>query len=206
MPSILVGILTAYLIGSIPISFIFAKLMKGVDIRDYGSGNVGATNLLRIAGKLPAILALVLDMVKGVIAVTLVAFIFFNPESRLNFELYRLILGLTAICGHIRPVFLKFKGGKGVATSAGVLLIVAPKVLGVGLLVWLLIVAIFRYVSLGSIMAAVSLPVSAAIFGGPIELVAFCVTICFIASYMHKSNITRLLRNEEPKIGQVLKS
>ena len=198
---ILIAILVAYLIGSIPTSFIFAKLLKGIDIRNYGSGNIGATNLMRVAGPLPAIAALILDMTKGVIVVTLVAFIFFGPETRLNFDLFRMLLGLAVIFGHIWTVFLKFKGGKGIATSSGVLLILAPEVFGVAVLVWILTVAISRYVSLGSILASISLPISAAINGKPIGLVIFCITLCIISSYKHKANIRRLLRNEEPKIG-----
>jgi len=192
--------MVAYLVGSIPTSFIVARLLRGVDIRDYGSGNVGATNLSRVAGKKPAIFVLLVDIGKGIFAVTVVAYIFAKADLNLDFYMFKLILGLAAICGHIWPVFLRFRGGKGVATSAGVMLIIAPKVLVIGILIWLIIVIITRYVSLGSILSSVSLPVSAAVLGEQIELVTFCVILCIIGTYKHKLNISRLIRNEEPKI------
>ena len=198
----IVGILVAYTIGAIPTSYVLAKLIRGVDIRGYGSGNVGATNLLRVAGKLPAILALIVDVAKGAVAVTLVAFICYRPEAGVDFAVFRVILGLAAFSGHVWPASLKFKGGKGVATSAGILLVLAPAVFGIGLLVCLITVFSTKYVSLGSILGSVSLPISAALFGMPVEIVIFCVTICFIVCYKHKPNIARLLRNEEPKIGK----
>jgi len=201
----IIAILIAYLLGSIPTSFIFAKLMKGMDIRDYGSGNVGATNLLRVTGKAPAILALFLDIVKGIVAVTLVPFIFIKFDPKMSFEVFRIILGLAAVFGHIWPVFLKFKGGKGVATSAGVLLIIAPKAVGLAILIWLLTLAVSRLVSLGAILASISLPVSSALMGERVEVVILCIILCLICCYKHKSNIKRLIRAEEPRLGEKVK-
>ncbi len=201
----LAGILVAYSIGSLPTSFIFAKIMKGVDIRNYGSGNVGATNLMRMVGKLPAILALLLDVAKGALAVILVPLMVSGVEFRFDFEIYRYILGLATISGHIWPLLLKFKGGKGVATTLGVLLVVAPKIILIAFAIWLITTLITKYVSLGSVIGSISLPVSAALMAEPIEMVIFCAIICIIACYKHRSNISRLLRGEESRIGQKLK-
>lgn len=203
---IFLGILVAYLVGSIPTSFIFARLLKGVDIRKYGSGNVGATNLSRVAGKLPAVFALILDVCKGVIAVTLVPYLFIKFGVRISSFHFKLISGMSAIAGHIWPVFLGFKGGKGVATSAGVLMVMAPKVLGFAFLVWIITVVISKYVSLGSIFSSISLVIIAAVLGEPFGLVVFCAILCLVGCYKHKSNIKRLIRGEEMKIGRRVKT
>ncbi len=194
-------VILSYLIGSIPTSFIIAKLKGGIDIRNHGSGNVGATNVLRTSGKAAAIIALTGDILKGVIPVLLIAPIL-NRFVDMNYESIRILLGFSAICGHIWPVFLHFKGGKGVATSCGVLLLLCPKAFGIAVLVWLITVILARYVSLGSILACISLPISTAILGSSIQMVLFTITLCFISSYKHKSNIIRLINNEEPRINQ----
>jgi len=199
------AIFLAYLLGSIPISYLIAKGLKGVDIRKHGSGNVGATNVLRTLGKAPAITALALDAIKGVIAVTLLSNIFYRYSSIIDYESLRILMGLAAICGHIWPIFLKFKGGKGVATSAGVLLILAPKVLGIALLIWFIMILITRYVSLGSVLASISLPITAAFMAKPLNLVLFCITLAIMCTYRHKLNIVKLINGEESKIGQKTK-
>ena len=157
-----------------------AKVMKGIVIRSYGSGNVGATNVLRTAGRLPAILALIGDILKGVIAVTVLSRFFFRYSIVTNYESFQILMALAAICGHIWTVFLVFKGGKGVATSSGVLLILCPVALGVAAIVWFLTVLFTRYVSLGSILASISLPVAVAIIGGSVQLVIFAITLCIM--------------------------
>ena len=195
------AIILAYLIGTIPTSYILAMALKGVDIRKHGSGNVGATNVLRTVGKLPAILALVIDILKGVAAVTILSKFFYNSNIGINYESFRIILGFAAISGHIWNVFLNFKGGKGVATSIGVLFILSPKALLIWALVWFITVVITKYVSLGSIIASISLPISIAIMGMSIQMVLFTITLCIINTYKHKSNIIRLINSEESKIG-----
>jgi len=205
MVMLILGACVAYLLGAIPTSYVLAKLIRGIDIRGYGSGNVGATNLFRVAGKLPALLALIVDVAKGALAVTLVAIVFFKPAPGLDFSVYRVFLGLAAFCGHVWPIFLKFKGGKGVATGGGVLLVLAPKVFGLALLVWIITVLITKYVSLSSILGSISLPISAALLGRPVEIVIFCITLCFMVCYRHRPNIARLIRKEEPKVGRKAK-
>jgi glycerol-3-phosphate acyltransferase PlsY len=196
------GLLSVYLLGSIPISLIVAKAARGVDIRNYGSGNVGATNVLRTAGKLPGAIALCGDALKGVIAVTLLSNFFYRFSVVTDYDSLRILMGFAVICGHIWPVFLRFKGGKGVATSAGVLVVLCPGAAGVAAIVFILTVFFTKYVSLGSILASISLPIATAIMGMPIQMVIFTITLCAISSYKHKSNIVRLINNEELKIGQ----
>src|SRR3989338_5104487 len=115
-----ISLVLSYLIGSIPTSYIFAKALKGIDIRQFGSGNVGATNTYRVVGKLPGLLVLIIDILKGLICVALVAKLFLRLGVTIEPTTYGMILGFMAIVGHIWSVFLGFKGGKGVATSAGV--------------------------------------------------------------------------------------
>lgn len=199
---LIIAIVSVYLLGSIPISLIVAKSMKGLDIRKYGSGNVGATNVLRTAGKGPAIVALAGDILKGTIAVAFVSKFFFRYSIITDYEAFQVLLGLTVICGHIWPVFLKFKGGKGVATSAGVLIVLCPKAAVVVAIVWLVTVLWTKYVSLGSILASISLPITVAVMGNSIILVIFTITLCLISCYKHRTNIVRLINHEESKIGQ----
>lgn len=200
MLNIALGVITTYLIGSFPTSYLIGKL-KGVDIRRRGSGNVGATNVLRVVGKLPALITLVIDIAKGVVAVTIVAALCYTPEMPINFSIFRSLLGLTAVLGHIWSIFLKFKGGRGVATSCGVFVILLPKEIAVAAIVFLLAVLLTKYVSVGSLLLALTVPVCAALWGESIELVILSVTICIILSYRHKVNIKRLLIRSENKIG-----
>ena len=202
MLGILISLILAYLIGSFPTSFIFAKVLKRVDIREAGSGNVGATNVFRVVGKLPAIFVLLIDIFKGYAAVRFLPDLFFNStiDANLGLELYKILLGTCAISGHVWTVFLKFKGGKGVATTTGVLIALAPKVIGGSAIIWLLIFIIFRIVSVASIVASIFLPIFAAIFYTQTSLIIFCVILCLVGTYKHKSNIKRLIRGEEKKL------
>lgn len=197
---ILLGIITAYLLGSIPTSYLIGKL-AGVDVRKHGSGNVGATNVLRVLGKLPAAITLILDIGKGVLAVTLVASIFYR-KGMVDFNLFRALLGLAVIAGHNWTIFLKLKGGKGVATFIGVFAILLPIELIVGLIIWIITVWITKYVSLGSILLAMAVPLIAAFSGKGIETVTLAITACGIICYKHKGNINRLLMGTEHKIGE----
>ncbi|MBL7069163.1 MAG: glycerol-3-phosphate 1-O-acyltransferase PlsY [Candidatus Omnitrophica bacterium] len=203
---LIIAVILSYLLGSIPMSYIIARITKGVDIRKYGSGNVGATNVLRTAGRAPAAIALIGDILKGVISVTVLAKTAYPASGIIDYESFRILLGLSVICGHIWPVFLRFKGGKGVATSTGVLLVICPKALGIAACVWLLTVIITKYVSLGSLLGSISLPIITAVMGSSIQLVIFTITLCIISSYKHKSNIIRLINGEESKIGQKISS
>ncbi len=189
----------AYLVGSIPTGFLMTKIFVGADIRSAGSKNVGATNVYRVAGKLPGLLTLVIDIVKGIIVVTLVTEFFYTYLPDVDYIFYKTLLGLIAILGHIYSVFLKFKGGKGVATTIGVTAAIAPLVLLVSLAVWLIVFIPTNYVSLGSLAFGMALPISALVFDQPFYVVIFCVILCIINTYKHKDNIKRLLKREENK-------
>jgi len=202
---ILFAAILAYLVGSIPTSYIFAKLLKGIDIREHGSGNVGATNLMRTVGKAPGVIALILDAGKGLFAVIFIASAFYWKGFPVSEPLFRVILGVLAVSGHIWTIFLRFKGGKGVATAIGVFLGLSPIVTTISLLIWLILVLIFRYVSLGSIAMALSMPILMLIFKAPFEYVVLAITLCLFICYKHKANIKRLLAGTEYKIGQRIK-
>ena len=193
------SVLVAYLLGSFPTSFIMARMTKGIDIREVGSGNAGATNVLRSVGKIPALITLIVDVGKGVFVVTVAANFFYPYIENVDFDFYRSFLGLIAVCGHIWPVWLKFKGGKGVATTLGVIAGLAPLVLLPSLFIWLAIFFTTSYVSLASIIALIAFPVVAIAFNEPIYLILVCAIICSVSIFKHNENIRRLLRGQENK-------
>ena len=193
------GVLLAYLLGSIPTGFILTKLFLGADIRSAGSKNVGATNVYRVAGKLPGALTLIIDIAKGVFVVTVVAPVCVSFMPEIDEVFFRTLLGLIVIFGHIWSVFLKFRGGKGVATTIGVTGVLAPIPLALSLLVWLAFFIPTKYVSLGSIFFGISLPIFSLAFNEPFYVVMFCVIICLLNTYKHKDNIARLLKGQENK-------
>lgn len=191
--------LIAYLLGSIPIGWIVAHLFFKTDIRAGGSGNIGATNALRQFGTLVGVIVLLLDMAKGIAAVLLAKVVYPDLPALI------VLCGLIAILGHIFPVWLKFKGGKGVATAAGVVLALLPCGLLLALGVFILVVAATRYVSLGSILAALSLLVYEIIKEWRAEqpniaLLAFTILVVGMIIYKHKENISRLKSGTENKI------
>lgn len=195
----LAAIVAAYIVGAIPTGFLMTKIFAGVDIRGAGSKNVGATNVYRVAGKLPGILTLIIDIAKGVFAVAIVAPMFYVYLQDLDYIFFKTLLGLIAICGHIWSVFLRFKGGKGVATTIGVTGILAPIPLALSLLVWLAVFIPTNYVSLGSLFFGLTLPIFSLAFDGPIYVTIFCVIICLLNTYKHKDNIARLIKGQENK-------
>lgn len=202
MFNLVISLILAYLIGSIPTGFIFAGLLKKTDIRKHGSGNAGATNVFRVVGKLPALCVLILDVLKGALAVLVLSDIFFNNMIgvAMGLGVYKILLGASAISGHVWSVFLKFKGGKGVATAAGVLCVLAPEVLIAGFIVWIIVFSGVRIVSVASLAASMSLPVFGIIFQKPLSGIVFYVLLCVMGAYKHKPNIRRLLRGEEKKL------
>ncbi len=196
------AILIAYLIGSIPTAYILGRLVKNIDIREHGSGNVGATNVFRVVGKRWGITALVLDILKGYLPVVLLA-----PWVADLFEvsLYaNFVIGVVAVCGHNWTIFLKFKGGKGVATTAGVVMALFPKAFALAILVFAVVFYFSRYVSLGSIVAAIVFPVNLVLFyHGDAGFIAGLVFSLFLAGFIvfrHKANIVRLMNGTENKI------
>lgn len=197
---LILSLISAYLLGSIPTGYIFAKVLKGIDIRKHGSGNVGATNVFRIVGKAPGAIVLLLDGLKGFAAVALAAGFFYRPSVPLNIEYFCILAALAAVAGHIWTIFLGFKGGKGVATSTGALVALMHQVAAACLVVWVLVFALTRIVSVASIAASVALPIFTWVFNQPIELKALSIILCVISIYKHKSNIKRLLKGEENRL------
>jgi len=190
---IIVGAALAYLIGAIPVGFIVARLSGGVDIRRAGSGNIGATNVLRTLGKAPAIITLLGDAAKGYVAVCVAGA--FGESGRS-------VGAVLAIVGNCWPVFLGFRGGKGMATGLGAFLALTPWATGPAALVWLVVTASFRYVSLASVMACVCLPLGVALLGYPRARVGAALVAAVIIIVRHRQNISRLMRGTEARLGE----
>lgn len=187
--------LLAYLIGSIPVGFVIARLMGGTDIRRAGSGNIGATNVLRTLGTLPAVITLLGDIAKGYLAVEVAYAVVPEPWSRAAGA-------VLAIVGNCWPVFLGFRGGKGMATGFGAFLAAAPLATLPAALVWLLVVATFRIISLASIMAVICLPLGVVMLGYPRAMVSAAVATAVIIVLRHRENIRRLAQGREPRLGE----
>jgi glycerol-3-phosphate acyltransferase PlsY len=186
------GILS-YCLGSIPSGLLFGKYIWGVDLREHGSKNIGATNAWRILGKGPGLLVFTADLLKGVLGVALGLYFVGTP-------LAMILGGITAIVGHGWSIFLGFKGGKGVATGLGVVTMLMPHVTLVILGVWIVIVFFSKYVSLGSVIAAALVPIVAYIFDEPLEFLYFGIVAAIFVIYRHKTNIERLINGTESKI------
>jgi glycerol-3-phosphate acyltransferase PlsY len=187
----------SYFIGSIPTGFLWAKAC-GIDIRKVGSGNIGATNVMRTLGKGPGVAVLAIDALKGFIPVFLAPHLF----ERVDTATLQIVCCVSVVAGHNWTCWLKFKGGKGVATSAGALLAFLPFPLLCALGVWLIVFVLGRYVSLASICAAVTVPVATWFRYRNVLLFVFAVVIASVAIYKHKSNIRRLLAGTENRIGK----
>lgn len=187
-------VILCYLLGSIPFSYIFTRLFTKQDIRKKGSGNVGATNVLRTSGPILAALSLSGDLLKGV-AAGLIALHFGTWP-------YIVFCSLAVVLGHCYPVALKFKGGKGVATAAGVVLVFMPAVLGILAFIFVTTIIISRYVSMGSITGALFLPVLIIATGKPWPYLTAGSLMCLLVVYRHRENIRRLRRGTESKINQ----
>ena len=194
-------VIGSYLIGSIPSGLVIGKL-KGIDVREYGSGNIGTTNVLRTLGARYGALVLIADVFKGVIAVLLARYIIGSPMSEMA-------AGFAAVAGHDWSLFLKFKGGRGVATSLGGILPLAmwaPLAAVAGVVIFVSIIALTRYVSLGSIAGSLSAVVAMAVFMGldhvPWEYLVYIVVVVALIIYQHRDNIRRLVSGTESKLGQ----
>lgn len=202
---LIVGI-TAYLLGSIPTGYLVARARR-VDIRTLGSGNIGATNVFRTLGRAAGTFVLAVDFMKGLCACRLLApglgsLVMPNlPFDSVQREIPMLVAGIAAILGHNYTCWLRFRGGKGIATSAGVLTALVPWALLIGLGVWLTFFALFRYVSLASIGAALALPVAVWLTGSSLTLILVTLGLAILAVYKHRSNIQRLLDGTEHRIG-----
>ncbi|HAR3607526.1 TPA: glycerol-3-phosphate 1-O-acyltransferase PlsY, partial [Staphylococcus aureus] len=195
-----VMLLLSYLIGAFPSGFVIGKLFFKKDIRQFGSGNTGATNSFRVLGRPAGFLVTFLDIFKGFITVFFPLWLPVHADGPIStFFTNGLIVGLFAILGHVYPVYLKFQGGKAVATSAGVVLGVNPILLLILAIIFFIVLKIFKYVSLASIVAAICCVIGSLIIQDYILLVvSFLVSIILIIR--HRSNIARIFRGEEPKI------
>ena len=215
MINLLVVVILSYLVGAIPTSIIVSKLVKGIDIRNYGSGNAGGTNVFRVLGWKWGVSVITLDAVKGAIAVIFIArlyldsFPFANITPFDDFTLVQIICGIAAVIGHIWTVFAGFRGGKGIATALGFLLTIVTVDMLLALIVFTLTVSLSRYISLGSIFAAISVPliliVRENIFGvnipGYHTILPFIIGIVLLVIYTHRKNINRILKGSENKIS-----
>ena len=186
-------IVLAYFIGALPTGLILVRVLRGEDIRKYGSGNIGAANVLRVAGPAVAAAVLLVDVLKGLVPVLLALRAGLAPWAVVA-------TGLAAIAGHNWSIFLGFRGGKGIATSAGVLAGLSLQAALVAAAVWIVVVAISRFSSLGSLVAAVSVPLTLWRFRTPPEYVAFGIIASLLAIYRHRANIQRLVAGTELRV------
>jgi len=215
MLNLLSIIILSYLVGSIPTSIVLTKAIKGVDVRDYGSGNAGGTNVSRVLGKRFGLLVVILDALKGVFAVVIISrlylgsFPFPNTTPFDDFTLVQFIAGITAVIGHIWTVFAGFKGGKGIATGLGVFISILTLDMLIGLGVFVIVTFVSKYVSLASISAAITVPfmliIRENIFGVDIPsygtVLPFAFLLALLVVYTHRANIGRLIQGNENKIS-----
>lgn len=179
-----------YLIGSIPSGLLIGKGLYGKDLREHGSKNIGATNAYRVLGKMGALLVFLCDLTKGVLGAYLLSF---TPT-------FTVVGGLLAMIGHNWPIFLKFKGGKGVATGLGMVIFMVPSVALLAFSIWAMIVYVTKYVSLGSIVAAAIIPVAMYLWDEPTPYIVFGVIAALFVIIRHRANIKRLLAGNELKV------
>jgi len=187
----IIAVIISYFLGNISTSILIGRVVAGIDIREHGSGNAGTTNVLRTIGKKAAIGTLVGDVLKGVIAVLIGRYI--------GGEQLAMICGLASIIGHIWPAAFGFRGGKGVATGIGVMFTTVPLLAAISLVIGILVIAISRYVSLGSILGAVSLAVAAFFIDD--RYFVWALIYAVLTCYTHRANIKRLIKKEESKIN-----
>lgn len=208
--SIVLSAVAAYLIGSINFALVISKVFYHKDIRDYGSGNAGMTNMLRTFGKLPALFTLIGDLTKGMIAILVARLLFWLIGGVPQFVLGGYIAGLCAFLGHVFPIYYGFKGGKGILVTSGILIMIDPLTFGIIFLIFLIVFIGTKIISISSISASIAYPivtcVTRIIQGYDITTIvlhtAFSLAIGGLVVYLHRGNIKRLLAGEEPKIGQ----
>jgi len=192
---VVLALAIGYLLGSIPFGVLIGQQTAGVDIRKLGSGNIGATNVLRVLGPRTAAVVLAADVTKGLVAV-------FVGKWLVGGDLVPLLAGIAAVVGHNWSIFLRFGGGKGVATTAGVVIATMPLTAAIAILAFMIVVATTRYVSLGSLVLACTLPVAAWLCGDPASHIVFAVILGLMTIWRHRPNIVRLLEGSENKLGK----
>ena len=204
----IISLLIAYLLGSIPTAVWIGKAFYGVDVREYGSGNAGATNTFCVLGKKAGIPVLLIDALKGYCAVSLVYIFAEEPISDSAFVNYQLALGIAAVIGHIFPVFAGFRGGKGIATLLGLMLAVHYQGALMALTVFIIVFALTRFVSLGSMIAALSFPfIIVLVYSATVpSLIVFSMFVAILVLITHQKNIERLVRKEESKANFSIKN
>ena len=190
---LIISMLATYLITAIPTGIVLAKVMGYEDVREKGSGNIGATNVYRVAGKLPGILTLLGDISKGLLPLLAIKLWMSPTPGQLG------LLALIAIIGHCYPVYLGFRGGKGVATGLGIFLVLSPKAVLFAAAVFLLTVAISRFISLGSVLAALAMPLLILFLGQPKEIMVGALCIAGLIVWRHRENLHRLLDGTESR-------
>lgn len=222
-----IGVIVAYLIGSFPSAVVIGKVFYGIDVREHGSGNSGATNTFRVLGKKPGIVVLLIDVFKGFIAVFFISIVFqkffensvfpnlkvdltikgytwvyYQLTNEAVFPFFRLMLAIAAVVGHIYPVFARFRGGKGVATMLGILFAIQPMAALISIVVFALVFSLSNYVSLGSITGAVVYPIVVryVINHDSMLEIYFSFIVAFMVIFTHRKNIGRLLKGAETKI------
>ena len=220
MLNLIVIVVLSYLVGSIPSGIIVSRKVRGIDIREHGSGNAGGTNVFRVLGWKYGVFVIILDALKGALAVVLISrlylgsFPFPNATPFDDFTLVQIIAGLSAVIGHIWTIFANFKGGKGIATALGFLITIITVDMLIAFGIFLLVVFVSRYISLGSITAAVSIPLILVArenwFGVDIQsyhtVLPFAIAIALLVLYTHRSNLIRLMNGNENKISLNKKS
>lgn len=199
------AIICAYLLGSIPSAVWLGQAFYGVDVREYGSGNAGATNTFRVLGKKPGIIVMLIDIAKGFTATKLAYLIGLSvtgPKFSAQFVNYELALGVIAVMGHLFPIFAGFRGGKGVATLFGMVLAVSPLAALLCVSVFIIVLLLTNYVSLSSILAGFTFPLGTIfVLQTPIKgLALYSICVCFLILVTHQKNIERLLKGQESKV------
>lgn len=217
MVSLIIVVLISYLVGSIPTSIIVTKILKGIDIRNYGSGNAGGTNVVRVLGWGPGVFVIIIDALKGFLAAVVLSRLFYghfpldNATPFSDFTVVQIMAGMSAILGHTWTVFAGFKGGKGIATAGGMLIGIAPIEVAIAFGVFAVVVASSRYVSLGSVSAAVAFPVAMFVRANVFDvtthyyhsMIFFSIFISIFLIYNHRENISRLLRGQEHRMEKL---
>ncbi|HLG32141.1 MAG TPA: glycerol-3-phosphate 1-O-acyltransferase PlsY [Ignavibacteriaceae bacterium] len=213
-------VLLSYLVGSVPNSIIVSKMVRGIDIRQHGSGNAGGTNVMRVLGWRYGIFVIILDAVKGIIAVILIARLHYGPLPFENvspfddFTLVQIIAGVAAVIGHIWTIFAEFKGGKGIATALGMLMMLITVEMLIAIGVFLIVVTISKYISLGSLVAALSIPLSLILrenvlhdhINGYNTILPFVIFLTLLVIFTHRKNLIRIFNGTENKFSFKKKS
>jgi glycerol-3-phosphate acyltransferase PlsY len=217
MVSLIFVVLLSYLLGSVPNSIIITKILRGVDIRNYGSGNAGGTNVIRVLGWGPGVFVILFDALKGFVATVVLSHLFYgkfpldNATPFSDFTVVQIIAGISAILGHTWTIFAGFKGGKGIATAGGMLVGIAPIEVAIAAGVFAIVVASSRYVSLGSVSAAVAFPLAMFVRANVFDvatkyyhsMIFFSIAISGFLIYNHRSNIDRLLHGKEHRLEKL---